>query len=98
MDKRHRNVMTILALGNCTRSLRRFVVKCLGDDTNELVSDVVGEEVTEVHDGSVILTAEPRLLLRLRSRPMSPWSVRTVVHLDITLAYVADGNDCRGGL
>lgn len=29
---------------------------------------------------------------------MSPWSVRTVVHLDITLAYVADGNDCRGGL
>ena len=47
MDKRHRNVMTILALGNCTRSLRRFVIKCLGDDTDELVNDVVGEEVTE---------------------------------------------------
>ena len=29
---------------------------------------------------------------------MSPWSVRTVVHLDIALAYVADGNDSRGGL
>lgn len=65
MDKRHRNVMTILALGNCTRSLRRFVVKCLGDDTDELVSDIVGEEVTEVHDGSVVLTAEPGLLLAL---------------------------------
>ena len=65
MDKRHRNVMTILALGNCTRSLRRFVIKCLGDDTDELVSDVVGEEVTEVHDGSVILTREPWLLLAL---------------------------------
>lgn len=24
--------------------------------------------------------------------------MRTVVHLDITLAYVADGNDSRGGL
>ena len=65
MDKRHRNVMTILALGNCTRSLRRFVIKCLGDDTDELVSDVVGEEVTEVHDGSVILKAEPWLLFAL---------------------------------
>ena len=42
-----------------------LVVKCLGDDTDELVSDVVGEEVTEVHDGSVVLTAEPGLLLAL---------------------------------
>ena len=42
-----------------------LVVKCLGDDTNELMSDVVGEEVTEVHDGSVVLTAEPGLLLAL---------------------------------
>lgn len=42
-----------------------LVVECLGDDTDELVSDVVGEEVTEVHDGSVILTAEPGLLLAL---------------------------------
>ena len=42
-----------------------LVVKCLGDDTNKLVSDVVGEEVTEVHDGSVVLTAEPGLLLAL---------------------------------
>ena len=57
--------MTILALGNCTRSLRRFVIKCLGDNTDELVSDVVGEEVTEVHDGSVILKAEPWLLFAL---------------------------------
>lgn len=42
-----------------------LVVKSLGDDTDELVSDVVGEEVTEVHDGSVVLTAEPGLLLAL---------------------------------
>ena len=42
-----------------------LVVKSLGDDTNELVSDVVGEEVTEVHDGSVVLTAEPGLLIAL---------------------------------
>ena len=42
-----------------------LVVKCLGDDTDELMSDVVGEEVTEVHDGSVVLTAEPGLFLAL---------------------------------
>ncbi len=42
-----------------------LVIECLGDDTNELMSDVVGEEVTEVHDGSVVLTAEPGLLLAL---------------------------------
>ena len=42
-----------------------LVVEGLGDDTDELVSDVVGEEVTEVHDGSVVLTAEPGLLLAL---------------------------------
>ena len=42
-----------------------LVVKCLGDDTDELVSDVVGEEVAEVHDGSVVLTAEPGLLFAL---------------------------------
>ena len=42
-----------------------LVVEGLGDDTDELVSDVVGEEVAEVHDGSVVLTAEPGLLLAL---------------------------------
>lgn len=42
-----------------------LVFECLGDDADELVSDVVGEEVTEVHDGSVVLTAEPGLLLAL---------------------------------
>ena len=42
-----------------------LVVKSLGDDTDELVSDVVGEEVTEVHDGSVVLTAEPGFLFAL---------------------------------
>ena len=42
-----------------------LVVKCLGDDTDELMSDVVGEEVTEVHDGSVVLTAEPGFLFAL---------------------------------
>ena len=42
-----------------------LVVECLGDDTDELVSDVVGEEVTEVHDGSVVLTGEPGFLLAL---------------------------------
>ena len=42
-----------------------LVVKSLGDDTDELVSDVVGKEVAEVHDGSVVLTGEPGLLLAL---------------------------------
>ena len=42
-----------------------LVVEGLGDDTDEPVSDVVGEQVTEVHDGSVVLTAEPGLLLAL---------------------------------
>lgn len=42
-----------------------LVVECLGDDTDELVSDVVGEEVTEVHDGSVVFTAEPGFLFAL---------------------------------
>ena len=42
-----------------------LVVEGLGDDTDELVSDVVGEEVAEVHDGSVVLTAEPGLLFAL---------------------------------
>ena len=39
-----------------------FVVEGLGDDTDELVGDVVGEEITEVHDGGVIFTGEPRFL------------------------------------
>lgn len=42
-----------------------LVVDGLGDDTDELMSDVVGEEVTEVHDGSVVLTAEPGFLFAL---------------------------------
>ena len=42
-----------------------LVVKGLGDDADELVGDVVGEEITEVHDGSVILAREPRFLLSL---------------------------------
>ena len=42
-----------------------LVVKGLGDDTDELVGDVVGEEVAEVHDGGVVLATEPRLLFAL---------------------------------
>ena len=42
-----------------------LVVKSLGDDTDELVSDVVGKEVTEIHDGSVVLSGEPGFLLAL---------------------------------
>ena len=58
-----------------------LVVKSLGDDTDELVSDVVGEEVTEVHDGSVVLTAEPGLLLALAFTPyvamITSWNLLT---------------------
>ena len=46
-----------------------LVIECLGDDTDELVSDVVGKDVAEVHDGSVVLTAEPGLLLALAFTP-----------------------------
>ncbi len=42
-----------------------FVVQGLGDDADELVGDVVGEEITEVHDGSVVFSGEPRFLLSL---------------------------------
>ncbi len=42
-----------------------LVVQGLGDDADELVGDVVGEEITEVHDGSVILAREPRLFFAL---------------------------------
>ena len=42
-----------------------FVIEGLGDDADELVGDVVGEEVAEVHDGGVILAAEPRFLFAL---------------------------------
>lgn len=42
-----------------------FVIEGLGDNTDELVSDVVGKEVTEVHDGSVVLSGEPEFLLAL---------------------------------
>ena len=42
-----------------------LVVQGLGNDADELVGDVVGEKITEVHDGSVILAREPRFLLSL---------------------------------
>ena len=42
-----------------------FIIESLGDNADELVGDVVGEEVTEVHDGSVVLAAEPRFLFAL---------------------------------
>ena len=42
-----------------------LVIEGLGDNANELVGDVVGEEVAEVHDGGVVLAAEPRLFLAL---------------------------------
>ena len=42
-----------------------LVVEGLGDNADELVGDVVGEEVAEVHDGGVILATEPRLFLAL---------------------------------
>lgn len=42
-----------------------LVIDGLGDNADELVGDVVGEEVAEVHDGGVVLAAEPRLFLAL---------------------------------
>ena len=42
-----------------------LVIEGLGNNANELVGDVVGEEVAEVHDGGVVLAAEPRLFLAL---------------------------------
>ena len=42
-----------------------LVIEGLGDNANELVGDVVGEEVAEVHDGGVVLATEPRLLFAL---------------------------------
>ena len=42
-----------------------LVIEGLGDNTDELVGDVVGEEVAEVHDRGVVFSAEPRLFLAL---------------------------------
>ena len=42
-----------------------FIIESLGDNADELVGDVVGEEVAEVHDGSVVFAAEPRFLFAL---------------------------------
>ena len=40
-----------------------FVIEGLGDNADELVGDVVGEEVAEVHDGGVVFSGEPGLFL-----------------------------------
>ena len=40
-----------------------FVIEGLGNHTDELLGDVVGEEITEVHYACVILAAEPGLFL-----------------------------------
>ena len=42
-----------------------FVIEGLGDYTDELLGDVVGEEISEVHYACVILATEPRLFLAL---------------------------------
>ena len=42
-----------------------FVIEGLGDYADELLSDVVGEEITEIHYACVILATEPRLFLAL---------------------------------
>ena len=42
-----------------------LVIEGLGDYTDELLGDVVGEEITEVHYACVILATEPRLFLAL---------------------------------
>ena len=42
-----------------------LVIEGLGDNTDELVGDVVGEEVAEVHDRGVVFSGEPRLFLAL---------------------------------
>ena len=46
-----------------------LVVEGSGDDADKFVGDVVGEEVAEIHDGSVILSGEPRFLLALALTP-----------------------------
>ena len=40
-----------------------LVIEGSSDDADKFVGDVVGEEVAEIHDGSVVLTTEPRFLL-----------------------------------
>lgn len=42
-----------------------LVIEGLGDNTDKLVGDVVGEEVAEIHDGGVVFSGEPRLFLAL---------------------------------
>lgn len=38
-------------------------IKSLCDDPDKFVSDVVGEEVAEIHNGSVVFSGEPGFLL-----------------------------------
>ena len=42
-----------------------FVIEGLGDNSDELLCDVVGEEISEVHYACVILATEPGLFLAL---------------------------------
>ena len=42
-----------------------LVIEGLGDNADELVGDVVGEEVAKIHDGGVVFSGEPRLLFAL---------------------------------
>ena len=42
-----------------------FIIEGLGDNTDELLGDVVGEKISEVHYACVILATEPRLFLAL---------------------------------
>ena len=46
-----------------------LVVEGSSDDADKFVGDVVGEEVAEIHDGSVVLTTEPGFLLALALTP-----------------------------
>ena len=46
-----------------------FVIEGLGDHADELLGDVVGEEITEVHYTCVILATEPGLFLALALTP-----------------------------
>ena len=42
-----------------------FVIEGLGDYADELLGDVVGEEITEIHYRRIVFATEPRLFLAL---------------------------------
>ena len=68
MERRHRNAAARVRAahwGGLVIVADVFVIEGLGYYSDELMGDVVGEEISEIHYACVILATEPGLFLAL---------------------------------